>query len=345
MDPRRFLIPALGGLLLSGCAIFRPGDADIAVTPLPASLAPALQSDTPLLPPLVDTIGNHEAPQPGEGSSTFEQAGSDPSASSTQDDPNVPLVHGANDRAADQNGEAAPTGDHRVGALQMFEWTPGRVYEVRAAPLRVTTLTLGLGETLLGKAAGDTVRWQIGETTSGSGAGLRTHVLLKPLERGLATNLVLTTNRRVYFVDLRSGSADRFNPAVAWQETIEDLRAERRHPATSAEPLRIADPVVVPEGPLDARYRISPQGRRPRWTPASVLNDGQRTFITFDANLQIDEAPTLFVIAPDGERQMTNYRQAGGLFIVDRVFDRAELRLGNRRPQVVHLHRLQGGRP
>ncbi len=58
-----------------------------------------------------------------------------------------------------------------------------------------------------------------------------------------------------------------------------------------------------------------------------------------------DVAPNCFVIAPDGERQMTNYRQAGGLFIVDRVFDRAELRLGDRRPQIVRLQRLQGARP
>ena len=67
-----------------------------------------------------------------------------------------------------------------------------------------------------------------------------------------------------------------------------------------------------------------------------------RTFITFPPDLQIDEAPALFVIAADGEAQMVNYRQAGGLFIVDRVFDRAELRLGDRRPQIVRLRRLAG---
>ena len=50
----------------------------------------------------------------------------------------------------------------------------------------------------------------------------------------------------------------------------------------------------------------------------------------------------LFVLAADGEAQMVNYRQQGGLFVVDRLFDRAELRLGNRRPQVVRIHRLTG---
>ncbi|WP_263973031.1 TrbG/VirB9 family P-type conjugative transfer protein [Brevundimonas goettingensis] len=82
--------------------------------------------------------------------------------------------------------------------------------------MRVTTLSLAPGETLVSKAAGDTVRWQIGEAASGSGEGRITHVLLKPLERGLETNLILTTNRRVYLIDLKSGGADAFNAAIAW---------------------------------------------------------------------------------------------------------------------------------
>ena len=106
----------------------------------------------------------------------------------------------------------------------------------------------------------------------------------------------------------------------------------------------VTEPVAMPQGALDARYRIDPRGRRPRWTPTSVFNDGLRTFITFDPDLQVDEAPVLFVIAPDGEAQMVNYRQVGGLYVVDRVFDRAELRLGDRRPQVVRIHRLAGAR-
>ena len=74
----------------------------------------------------------------------------------------------------------------------------------------------------------------------------------------------------------------------------------------------------------------------------SVFNDGTRTFIAFDADLQVDEAPVLFVLTPGGEAQMVNYRQQGGLFVVDRLFDRAELRLGDRRPQVVRIHRFAG---
>jgi len=210
------------------------------------------------------------------------------------------------------------------------------VFEVWTAPLRVTTLTLGVGETLVSKAAGDTTRWQIGEVGSGSGATQRTHILLKPLERGLETNLVLTTNRRIYLLDLKSGATDAFNAAIAWDEPVTPAVGASVDQGTGS------DPLVTPQGPLDTRYRIEPLGRRAQWAPSSVFNDGQRTFIVFDADLQVQEAPILFVLAPDGEAQMVNYRQQGDLFVVDRVFDRAELRLGGRRPQVVRIHRLAG---
>ena len=60
---------------------------------------------------------------------------------------------------------------------------------------------------IVSKAAGDTVRWQLAETTSGDGAAQQTHILIKPLERDLKTNMVLTTSRRVILIALRSGSS------------------------------------------------------------------------------------------------------------------------------------------
>jgi P-type conjugative transfer protein TrbG len=338
MDPRRFLILAGLGLSLSGCAVLsrtampppaapRPlvaaeAAAIIGAQPLPQVTAPVVEPASDPTPLATDTVGVPYKAQP------------EPAATATAMTGRRAIV------AANLDARAPSRSDAFVGGVQVFAWSPGRVFEVWTAPLRVTTLTLGAGETLVSKAAGDTVRWQIGETNSGDGTGQRTHVLLKPLQRGLETNLVLTTNRRVYFIDLKSGNASGFNAAIAWDTGAMDPPA--MEPIAEAAEIRVSDPVAMPEGPIDARYRIEPQGRRARWTPASVFNDGQRTFIAFDPDLQIDEAPALFVIAADGETQMVNYRQAGGLFIVDRVFDRAELRLGDRRPQIVRIRRLQG---
>lgn len=335
MDSRRLLILALAGLGLSGCAVLRGAPP---VTPVPPE--PITVSEAPLSTSAIDLyapdIAGMEVDEPVAVSDTAA-----PELKPAEPEPlAAPVVGRRSPAAADPEARAPIQEDAFVGEVRVFAWSPGRVYEVSTAPLRVTTLTLGPGETLVSKAAGDTVRWQIGEASSGEGAGRRSHVLIKPLQRGLETNLVLTTNRRVFFLDLRSGGVSDFNAAVAW-----DFGAADASPSIEAATLieaRVPDSVVTPEGPLDARYAIEPQGRAPRWMPASVFNDGRRTFIAFRDDLRIDEAPALFVLAPDGEAQLVNYRQAGGLFIVDRVFDRAELRLGDRRPQVVRIRRHQG---
>ncbi|WP_298743969.1 TrbG/VirB9 family P-type conjugative transfer protein [uncultured Brevundimonas sp.] len=347
MDPRRLLSLAALGLALSGCG----GVAPLPDVPRPALAAVVIPTVRPLPSSPTERPYLQAAAGAEVGADIASEAAEPPgsvlavAASPELPAPAAPSVTGRTAiAAANLDARAASRSDSFVGGVQVFAYDPGRVYEVWTAPLRVTTLTLAPGETVTSKAAGDTVRWQIGEASSGAGPNQRTHVLLKPLERGLETNLVLTTSQRVYFLQLKSGSPEGFNAAVAW-----DIGAVIPPGGAFGGGLeeRMADPIVVPSGPLDAHYRIDPRGRAPRWTPTAVFNDGTRTFITFLADLQVDEAPVLFVIAPDGEAQMVNYRQQGGLFVVDRVFDRAELRLGDRRPRIVRIDRLQdraGGR-
>lgn len=348
MDPRRLLILATSGLMLAGCALLRTSFPS-AAPPSPEAIVAPAAADTPEPEPFVaaslPTVSAVEAadPGPGDGSGPRPYLAVGPLA-----EPRPARSTSASGRAAIAAANAAARAPSRsdgfVGGVQVFAWAPGRVFEVWTAPLRVTTLTLGPGETILSKAAGDTVRWQIGEASSGSGVEARTHVMLKPLERGLETNLILTTNRRVYLIDLKSGAADAFNTAIAWDVSAANAEVAPDTPSPTTAEVRVPDPVVLPEGPLDGRYRIEPQGRRARWTPTAVFNDGVRTFITLDPDVHVDEAPVLFVLAADGEAQMVNYRQVGGLFVVDRVFDRAELRLGDRRPQIVRIRRVSGDR-
>ena len=98
--------------------------------------------------------------------------------------------------------------------------------------------------------------------------------------------------------------------------------------------------LIAPQGPLDAGFRIAPKGRRPAWTPSVVMTDGVRTFLSFPPGVSSAEAPALFARGPDGQAQLVNYRQQGGLWVVDRVLQAAELRLGERRHrQVVRIER------
>ena len=342
MDPRRLLTLAGCALALTGCASLNdalPGaKSEVAKAALPSpAVEPRVMAMAPIPNPPEPTIA--QAPvAPIAAPPVTRIAAKGPTQSARKR--TTLSTKSATGRAAiaeaNLQARAASRADAFEGGVQMFEYQAGRIYEVWSAPYRVTTLTLAPGETVVSKAAGDTVRWQIGETTSGSGSAQRAHVLLKPLERGLETNLVLTTSERVYMLLLKSGGDDAFNAAVAWRYGAAPQATEA--PVSPYEAALARAEIDAPR--MDGRYRIEPRGGRPRWTPTSVFNDGRRTFIAFGPDVAIDEAPVLFVLGADGEAQVVNYRQQGGMFVVDRVFDRAELRLGATRPQVVRISRL-----
>ncbi|QUM74222.1 P-type conjugative transfer protein TrbG [Sphingopyxis granuli] len=182
--------------------------------------------------------------------------------------------------------------------------------------------------------SGDTARWTVGDTTSGAGDARRVHIMIKPLAPGLATNLIITTDRRVYHLALAS-TARTAMAAVSWTYPHDSLLAiERAASATRAavEARSTIDPVR-----LDFGYAI--RGDKPAWRPLRAFDDGRQTFIEFPPSLAQGEAPPLFVSGEGGEPELVNYRVSGRFYIVDRLFARAELRHGAKRQIVVRIVR------
>ena len=97
--------------------------------------------------------------------------------------------------------------------------------------------------------------------------------------------------------------------------------------------------------PMVARYRITPVGRAPNWTPLAVSSDGMRTEILFPEDLPSGEAPILLGRQADGSHRLLSYRQDGTRYLVDEVIETAELRLGGRQGTVVRIRRLAGTAP
>jgi type IV secretion system protein TrbG len=247
--------------------------------------------------------------------------------------PVVARVAAAN-RAATQE----PSRQAFVNAVQVFPFSDGAIYQVYTAPGAVTDLSLQPGESLVAVAAGDTVRWIIGDTTSGSGAQKRTHILVKPFASGLATNLVITTDRRSYHLQLTATSRTAM-AALSWTYPADQLIALRRaaDQAAAAEP--VADRLSIEN--LHFNYRVS--GDRAAWRPLRAFDDGRQTFVEFPVSIAVGEAPPLFIIGSTGEAELVNYRVRGRFYVVDRIFDAAELRLGTRKQQIVRIDRVAEG--
>lgn len=117
--------------------------------------------------------------------------------------------------------EAARIQPERTGfinAIQVFPYTEGALYQIYAKPGQVTDIALQEGEQLVGPgpvAAGDTVRWMIGDTVSGIGAAARVHILVKPIRPDITTNLVINTDRRTYHLELRANPSV-YMASVSW---------------------------------------------------------------------------------------------------------------------------------
>ena len=239
-------------------------------------------------------------------------------------------------RVAAANAAAVrePVRENYVNAMQVYPFSDGAIYQVYAAPERVTDIALQSGETLVAVAAGDTARWVIGDTTSGSGAERRTHVLVKPFSSGLATNLVITTDRRSYHLSLTStrGAA---MASLSWTYPADALIALQRSAAETQAAAPVAQGLAVDQLRFD--YAIG--GDKPDWRPLRAFDDGRQTFIEFPESIAVGEAPPLFVIGAEGDAQLVNYRVRGRFYIVDRLFDRAELRLGTKKQKVVRIVR------
>ena len=159
-------------------------------------------------------------------------------------DPADPYV-----RVEQANGAARvqPTRAGYINAMQVYPFSDGALYQVYAAPGEITDIALAPGEQLVGSgpvAAGDTVRWVIGDTESGTGQDKRIHILVKPTRADLATNLVINTDRRTYHLELRStektymasshlglcaGPAHRLAPPERCSRSRDRRRHRRRH--------------------------------------------------------------------------------------------------------------------
>mgnify|MGYP005811454303 CR=1 FL=1 len=205
------------------------------------------------------------------------------------------------------------------------------------APLYVCDLALQEGESVNDLNVGDSVRWKITPATQGGGDSLITHVMIKPTDVGLVTNLVITTNRRTYIIKLLSRAQD-WMPRVAFEypDDVDGLWRAYRASVAEKQLVWTARTVSGPEK-FDFGYTIS--GDAP-WKPTRVYTDGVKTYIVFPPNVGSKELPSLVEIGDDNSflgldslfngpsLQLVNYRFVDHRFEVDKVLRRARLTAG-----------------
>ena len=248
-----------------------------------------------------------------------------------------PLPGGAAVRSANAQARSYPTPAAYINSTLFYDYEAGRLYEVQTSPHFLTAIMLRPGEKLLAKASGDTVRWVLGETAQGAGVNQQVVVLLKPIRGGLRTNIVLTTDQRTYLIEAASREGGAYTSAVSWNYPQEEMQALAAQQAAQAQVV-VAPALAIDQ--LHFGYRVeAKKGKAPRWQPLRVFDDGTKTYIQFPINMAATEAPPLFLVGPGDKAELVNYRYLNGYYIVDRLIDVAELRIGEKPQTVVRITR------
>jgi P-type conjugative transfer protein TrbG len=231
----------------------------------------------------------------------------------------------------------------RTGDAVVFPF--GRVQpKVTCAPLRACVIALEPGEVVLGKASGDAERWLVDQTATGQG-GRTALIVVKPIACNLVTNLVVSTDRRVYDVSLVSapcaggagGAAAEYTRMVRFY--YPDSLVTRAQTSGAAAILAASEDVARPE---DLRFGYSVKAdKRARWAPVAVYDDGVHTYIRLPDELAHGPLPILRALTERGAPELVNYAVVGNGFVTDRVVERAELVMAGdegRRVEIVNTH-------
>ncbi|MBN9657135.1 MAG: P-type conjugative transfer protein TrbG [Acidobacteria bacterium] len=327
----------ISAAVFAGTLLGQPNPVEVKRTPPPAKQLPAEGVPSPDKYPfdkLIQTLDGNSSPTPLPPRSLSTVSGQPPTADLPKDfnpSKDIALPKAAQEALAvgqawmSEKHTPAPGKDGRV----LYTYGAG-LPTVVCAPLRVCVVELEPGEKLVGEPhIGDAVRWIIAPAGAGQAEAITPMIVLKPKQAGLDTNLLLTTDRRAYYLRLIS-KPEEYLARVAFAYPEDEARRWQVHLARE-EQRRKAERDAAQLSPVESienlyfDYRIESVDSHIR--PVRVVDDGTKTFIQMTPDVAHREAPVLVVIGPDGP-EMVNYRVRGDMYIVDRLFERGALILG-----------------
>jgi type IV secretion system protein VirB9 len=240
-----------------------------------------------------------------------------------------------------ENPAAMPSRD--ASGRMIFPFNES-VPTIVCAPLHVCDIQLQAGEQVQGTPhIGDSIRWKVSPAVSGGDDNKVIHLIVKPTESGLDTNLMIATDRHTYHLRLVS-STSRYVSSIGFSYPEEDQHAwgefSRAVRGGGGSALGGPDMPTVAVNRLNFNYKIKVVKGKPTFKPLRAMDDGYHTYVAMNEDLPQQEAPALIGIGPAGEEKMINYRVKGNLYIIDgTVFKMAFIAGVGREQQRIELTR------
>lgn len=208
--------------------------------------------------------------------------------------------------------------------------------KITCQPLQLCDIQLQAGEAVKGLMIGDSVRWNEGDGAvpvvySGGDSAPVPHIVLKPTYPGLSTTLLVTTDRRTYYMKLYSSSTANLSRAGFYYpaDQVKQLAADQAK-------AKAKDDEILSDGAMptiDARnlhfnYKVKGDTDAP-FNPVQVFDDGTHVYIQMPNNIRTNDLPAFYVLGNDEETlELVNFRYKAPYYIVDKLFDTGVLVLG-----------------
>jgi type IV secretion system protein VirB9 len=214
--------------------------------------------------------------------------------------------------------------------------------DILCSPLHTTIIKLLPGEKIAGSALGDKIRW----TATNLQLGNQAVVLVRPMQKGITTNLVIAaTTGKIYDLTLVSDKA-KFVPTVGfydpqqeWNKAVVGVQMQQQAGVVAQRKATMTLPNINPAD-LDFAYYVT--GPR-RYRPVRIFSAAGKVYMQMPAGMQYGNAPAVFVME-NGKEQLTNFQMIDGYYVIDQLFNEAKLLLGTGdNKQVVTIH--AGSRP
>ncbi len=193
---------------------------------------------------------------------------------------------------------------------------------VLASPMQICDVELQEGENINEIILGDSARWFVEKGQAHN----TTHLFIKPLDIGLETSAVITTDRRVYRLRLISSKTD-FTPYIGFiynddfikfsAEKEEQKIQEKLYSTTKI------DGKQVDLASLNFAYTLSGDYT---WKPTRIYDDDFKTYIQFPKKSSSDMP--ILLARKNRQNTLVNYRVKDNVMIADGIFKELILVLG-----------------
>lgn len=193
-----------------------------------------------------------------------------------------------------------------------------------AAPMQVCDVELEPGERVNEIVVGDSARWLVESGMSGT----TPHLFVKPVDAGLASSAVVTTDRRVYHLRLVSQHTGHtpyvgFSYSDALRRTASQQK-EKEETDKQWQSTKDATGKEIDLSKLNFNYEVDGNAL---WKPERVYDDNLKTYIKLPRVTKSGEIPVLLV-RKGGKDVLVNYRVQDATMMVDGLFDTLALIVG-----------------